>query len=115
MAGNLSGNLKGMALFIKSFHFNHAGRDIIEATSLNSGLTEGIGIPTRLKHYLYLLVIQHIICSTSKNEEKLEKRDFFALSLGFCGDRRGPVTMSYHMTKNAMRFYQESLNDNGDT
>lgn len=93
------------------------GDEVLEAFRVEKGNPQAEAPDSRYLAHMKtsMLVIQHIICSTSKDEEKLEKRDFFALSLGFCGDRRGPVTMSYHMTKNAMRFYQESLNDNGDT
>ena len=65
-----------------------------------------------------LLVIQYIVKSdTSQITQEtvppcLLKRDsFFALSLGFRGARKGPVTMNYHMTKKAMEYFTASMED----
>lgn len=66
-----------------------------------------------------LLVIQHIVKSDPPPDQpfppipNLAKDSFFALSLGFRGARKGPVTLNYHMTRTAMEFFKSSLEDEG--
>ena len=66
-----------------------------------------------------LLVIQYIVKSDSPQNQpippasNLAKDSFFALSLGFRGARKGPVTLNYHMTKTAMEYFKSSLDDEG--